>query len=206
MKNDTITIQIGTEDLELLKRAGYKLCMAGSLEDRDYTVVWYATEKYFCNNKIQVIDEYEVFASSSFVERKAVFINTDSVPITMGKQCVLNEYGCISAAQEGENPETMTLVNEYGAVHPGICQKGKGVEGNEFMNPLFLSRNQILPGEFEFFPSYEIKIWFAQDMETGIALPKPQTGIKKAAKTNFTIIDLEKENAPVRSYFNGKWE
>ncbi|MDE6252665.1 MAG: hypothetical protein K2M78_08510 [Lachnospiraceae bacterium] len=201
MKNDTIIIQIAKQDLQILKDAEYHLCIAGRMNDTDFTVVWYATEKFAFNNKITINDEYEVFASNGC--SKKVFVDFPGTPAEIGEKCLIDKYGNISQAITGQNPNAIVLVNEYGNLHPGLNRTGTGIQGEEFNNPLFLSRNAILPGEFEYFPSYQIKIWFAQNTETGEILPQQKM---RSALTNYILVDLEKRNAPVLSYSNGTWK
>ena len=201
MKNDTITIKIEKEDLRVLKDAGYQLCFAGRMKDTDFTVVWYAAEGYGSNNQIKVFDEYEIFASNGCDEK--VLVDFSSVAAEIGKECVIDKYGIISQPKTGQISEAIVLINDYGNLHPGLIRKGKGIKGEELCNALFLSRNLILPGEFEFFPTYEIKIWFAKNMQIGTILPQESKWSLKAAKTKCIVIDLEKKDSPVREYSHG---
>lgn len=201
MKNDTITIKIAKQDLQILKDAEYHLCIAGRMKDTDFTVVWYATEKFTSYNEIEVNDEYEVFASNRGT--KKVVVDFPGTPAEIGEQCVIDKYGNISQAITGANPDAIVLVNEYGNLHPGLMRKGTGILGEELNSPLFLSRNAILPGKFEYFPSYQLKIWFAQNIVTGEMLPQLKM---RSALTNYVLVDLEKRNAPVLNYSDGSWK
>lgn len=203
MKDDTITIQIDKEDLKILKNAEYYLCMAGRIKDADFTVVWYATESYTSNNQIQINNKYEVFASNGCTEK--VSVDFSGVPVDIGEKCVIDKYGIISQAKTGEISDAIVLVNEFGNLYPGLMRRGRGINGEEFYNPLFLSPNLILPGEFDFVPVYQIKIWFAQNVETGKILPQEKKQNMKSAKTNYILVDLEKRDTPVLSYSNGEW-
>lgn len=204
MKNDTITIKIKQEDLKILKDAGYQLCMAGRMKDTDFTVVWYATGSFGSNNQIKVLDEYEVFASNGCGEK--VFVDFPGVTAGIGEECVIDKYGIISQPKTGRISDAIVLINDYGNLHPGLIQKGKGIKGEELCNPLFLSWNLILPGEFEFFPAYEMKIWFAQNTQTGEILPKEAKWSLRAAKTKQIVVDLEKKDSPVLEYSDGFWK
>lgn len=204
MKKDTITIKIKKEDLKVLKDAGYQLCMAGRMKDTDYTVVWYATESYASNNQIEVFDEYEVFASNGCGEK--VSVDFSSVAAEVGEECVIDKYGIISQSKTGQISDAIVLVNDYGNLYPGLIRKGKGIKGEILCNALFLSRNLILPGEFEFFPAYEVKIWFAQNMQIGEILPQEAKCSVRAAKTKQIVVDLEKRDSPVLEYSDGRWK
>ena len=201
MKTDSIMIKIATQDLKILRDAEYHLCIAGRMKDTDFTVVWYATGEFTLNNIIEINDEYEVFASNR--STKKVFEDFLRTPAEIGEKCIIDKYGNISQAITGDIPDGIVLVNKYGNLYPGLIRKGTGIKGEEFSNPLFLSRNAILPGEFDYFPSYEIKIWFAQNKEAGEILPQQKL---RAAISDYILVDLEKRNAPVLSFSNGIWK
>lgn len=201
MKTYTITIQIAKQDLKILKDDRYHLCIAGRMDDSDFTVVWYAAERFTYNNKIEINNEYGVFASQKGT--KKVFEDFPGTPASIGEKCTIDKYGTISQAVTGDNPDAIVLVNQYGNLYPGLTRSGIGIYGEEFSNPVFLSRNAILRGEFEYFPTDQFKIWFEQNKVAGDILPQQKM---RAAITDYAIVDLAKRNAPVLSYSEGYWK
>jgi hypothetical protein len=53
-----VNIQIALDDLENLKRAGYKLCFAKKVGDNDYNVVWQSYLDYLHDNTFSWTPQY----------------------------------------------------------------------------------------------------------------------------------------------------
>lgn len=51
------------------------------MKNTDFTVAWYATKSFGSNNKIEVNNEYEVFASNGCTDKVLVDLERKNAPV-----------------------------------------------------------------------------------------------------------------------------
>lgn len=194
----TVTIEIAPGDLTLLKKSGYKLCFAKKVGTADYNVVWQSYVAYLSNNEFSWTPLYQMFASNVFKENIQVKVSTNIVNIGLGQTSTLDEHGLLSPAITGGPDVSMTFVNEYAPIHPGINQLSTGIDGNQVSTPIYVAVDQVVTGKTVLTPVETILIWFEQNVQTSTMF---STSRSKAIE-----IDLTFENTAGRLYEGGQWK
>jgi hypothetical protein len=194
----TVTIEIAPGDLTLLKKSGYKLCFAKKVGTADYNVVWQSYVAYLSNNEFSWTPLYQMFASNVFKENIQVKVSTNIVNIGLGQTSTLDEHGLLSPAITGGPDVSMTFVNEYAPIHPGINQLSTGIDGNQVSTPIYVAVDQVVTGKTVLTPVETILVWFEQNVQTSTMF---STSRSKAIE-----IDLTFENTAGRLYEGGQWK
>ncbi|MBK5351384.1 hypothetical protein JFU37_02425 [Pseudomonas sp. TH41] len=193
-----VTIEIAAGDLTLLKKSGYKLCFAKKVGTEDYNVVWQSYDAYLSNNEFSWTPQYQLFASNVFKENVQVKVSTNIVNIGLGQTSTLDEHGLLSSAVTGGPDVSMTFVNDYAPIHPGINQLSTGIDGNQVSTPIYVAVDQVVTGKTVLTPVETILVWFEQNVQTSTMF---STSRSKAIE-----IDLTFDNTAGRLYEGGQWK
>ncbi|EJM63689.1 hypothetical protein PMI29_03334 [Pseudomonas sp. GM49] len=193
-----VTIEIAPGDLSLLKKSGYKLCFAKKVGTEDYNVVWQSYNAYLSNNEFSWTPQYQLFASNVFKENVQVKVSTNIVNIGLGQTSTLDEHGLLSSAVTGGPNTSMTFVNDYAPIHPGINQLSTGIDGTQVSTPIYVAVDQVVTGNTVLTPVETILVWFEQNVQTSTMF---STSRSKAIE-----IDLTFDNTAGRLYEDGQWK
>lgn len=192
----TVNIIIASQDLVTLKDNQYRMCFAKKVNDT-FDVVWQSYQEYLDNNSFLWTPVYQLFGSNEFKGNVTVKVQTNTVNIELGQQATLNKEGVLGAASTGGSSTGITMVNDYGDIHPGLNQLSTGISGQQETTPIYVAPESMVPGSDLLTPIEEVMVWFEQNIETSTMFSD--------AKSNSTTIDLTNSNAGTRLYSNGKW-
>ena len=192
----TVLIEIAQGDLETLKNSQYKLCFAKKVGDT-FNVVWQSYVDYLVSNEFKWTPMYQLFGTNTFQSDITVTATTNIVDIGLGEQSTLNSAGNLSPASSGGPDYAITLINEYGSIHPGVNQLSTGLDGTQESTPIYVAENSIVLGTDELVPKESVLVWFEQNVETSTMF--------STARSNSVEIDMTFENEAVRLYSNQTW-
>lgn len=195
----TVTISIDSSDFEVLKKNGYHLCFAKKLRGHDYDVVWqsYDKESYLESNTFSWISSFQIFGANVFQDNVRVRTSTNTVSIRLGEQCTINQEGHIEGVKTGSYPDSIELINKFGAIHPGVNALCYDLRGNQQVAPIYVAPEAIVIGTDVLTPIEKVQVWFEQNIETGTMFSD--------ARTNVQEIDLTNQPAVAYLYKGGQW-
>ena len=191
----TVIIQIAEEDLVTLKDNNYKLCFAKKVNDT-YNVVWQSLGDYLVTNSFSWVPMYELFASNTFESEVTVEVTTNIVDIGLGEESTLNSAGLLSDPVTGGPSDSVTMINEYGPIHPGMNQLSTSAEGT-ISTPIYVAEYQAVLGSVELTPIEYVMVWFEQNIETSTMF--------STARSNSIEINMTGVDEQTRLYENGTW-
>ncbi|WP_298513147.1 hypothetical protein [uncultured Kordia sp.] len=191
-----VNVEVALDDLENLKKSGYKLCFAKKVGD-SFNVVWESYSDYLFTNSFSWTPQYELFGTNTFQSGVEVRATTNIQPCNLGNQCTLNEFGILEAQVSGGPDTSMTMVNEYGSIHPGVNQLSTGIDGRTTMTPIYVAENSIVTGEVVLTPKEEVRVWFQQNIETSTMISD--------STSNYIDLNLTQINELSCKYENQKW-
>lgn len=189
-------INISTSDLETLKDAHYCLCFAKKVNDT-YNVVWQSYTDYLSSNNFLWTPVYQLFGSNEFLGNVTVETATNAVNIGLGQQATLDSAGVLGPASSGGKSTDITIVNDYGSIHPGVNQMSTGIKGTQSTTPIYVAQDPIVLGSDALTPIDEVMVWFEQKIQTSTMFSD--------ARSNATTIDLTSVDTGTRLYSNGVW-
>jgi hypothetical protein len=192
----TVNIAITSDDLNFLKDNAYRLCFAKKV-NHTFDVVWQSYQDYLDNNSFLWTPVYQLFGSNQFVGNVTVKVQTNTVNIDLGQQATLDKEGVLGNASTGGKSTGITLVNDYGPIHPGLNQLSTGIGGQQESTPIYVATDQIALGSDLLTPIEEIMVWFEQNIETSTMFSD--------ARSNSVTIDMTESNSETRRYSSGKW-
>ncbi len=192
----TVIIEIAEADLQTLKDAEYKLCFAKKVEDT-FNVVWQSYDLYLVTNEFSWTPMYQLFGTNTFQDEVTVQVSTNLVSIGLGEQSVLNSAGILQPPTTGGPETAITMINEYGSIHPGLNQLSTGLDGTQQSTPIYVAENAIVAGEANLTPKESVLVWFEQNVETSTMF--------STARSNSVEIDLTFTNEAVRRYEDQTW-
>lgn len=192
-----VTINIALDDQQFLKDNGYSLCIAKRTKEHSYNVIWSSYDKYVARNMFSWVPLYELFGSNTFQDGIRVETLTNMVQIGLGETSLLNEAGILKPPTTGGPEESITMNNEYGAIHPGLNQVITTPKGTQASIPFYLAENQIAAGSVTMTPVEKVQVWFEQKVQTGTMF--------STARSNAVEIDLTFSNDETRTYKDGRW-
>lgn len=192
-----VNIEIATSDLEVLKGSKYKLCFAKKVGDDDYNVVWQSYLDYLPANQFSWTPQYQLFGSNRFAENVEVLVSTNLVTIGLGEESVLNSAGVLEDPRTGGGPTAITMINEYGTIHPGLAQLSTGVDGKQVSTPIYVAPDPAVRGEIALTPVEKVLVWFEQEIETSTMF--------STARSMSIEIDMTTTNEARRLYKNQEW-
>lgn len=194
----TVNIQIAPGDLETLKAGHFKLCFAKKVAEGTYNVVWQSYDKYLQNDTFSWTPEYQLFGTNTFEANVTVTVATNSVTIELGEQCVLDAAGELGdPSTNAANPNSITLVNNFGTIHPGLNQLSTGIDGELVSTPIYVAPAPAILGTAVLTPVDKVLVWFEQNIETSTMFSDD--------RSNPVEIDLTFSSAQTRLYSNQTW-
>lgn len=195
----TVTITIDNSDFEVLKKNGYNLCFAKKLQGRDYDVVWqsYGKESYLETNTFSWVSDFQVFGSNVFQDNVRVRVSTNVVDIHLGEQCTLNAEGHLENVKTGSYKDAIELINQFGAIHPGVNALCYDLQGNQQVATIYVASQAIVIGTDILTPIERVQVWFEQNIETGTMFSD--------ARTNVQEINLTNQPSAAYLYKGGQW-
>jgi len=196
MTTKTVQIEIATDDLESLKSNGYNLCFAKKVNN-DFNVVWQAYNNYLHFNVFQWEPSYQLFGTVAFKNGGHVVKNTNPVDISLGQQCTLDHAGVLGSPSTGGAPAAITLVNNYGPIHPGLAQLSIGINENQAVTPIYVTPQEEVAGSVELIPADQVMVWFEQSIDTNTMF--------SSARSNPVTMDLASTDSAIRLYSKEIW-
>jgi len=193
----SVEIQIELNDLEFLKANEYQLCFARMVNGA-YTVVWQSYGDYLANNPFSWLPLYQLFGTKAFtVNGGKVTMDTNPVSIDLGEQAVLNPDGNMEPAVTGGPADGITMINQYGPIHPGLIGVSTGPDGVQRTLPMFVAPLAIATGTDVLAPLERVRIWFQQGVVSGTTTNQD---ISMAVELDLTAVDLARA-----TYSQGNW-
>lgn len=189
----TLIIRIEAEDLQILKDSNFKLCFAKNVEGI-FDVVWRASEGYLSINQFDWSYQYQLFCSNSFADNEKVRSTTEFRDIDFGQESTLNDAGILSPPSTGGEENKITLVNEYGSIHPGLSQMAVGVDGKMATTPTYLAENAVVQGTYGLTTAEMVLVWFEQDVETGTMFTSGKSNGFEVDMTSVEVVELLYQN------------
>jgi hypothetical protein len=189
----SVTIEIASGDIETLKAGRYSLCFARNVGGR-YNVIWQAYSDFLAKNWFGWTAQYQLFGTSAGYPAGS---ETNAVDIAPGQQAILDRAGVLGSAVTGGPADKISLINNYGPIHPGLSCVSTGPDGVKRMLPIFLAPQPMVIGTERLNPVDKVQVWFQQD-----GTPGPM--IDQAISTTVEI-DLTKADAATRRYQDGIW-
>jgi hypothetical protein len=193
----SVKIQIASADLTQLKQSNYKLCFAKKVGNEDYNVVWQSYSNYLSNNTFSWTPQYQLFGSNVFQANVQVDVSTNLVNIGLGQQATLDTSGLLGPASSGGPEISITLLNNYGPIHPGVSQLSTGIDGKQVSTPIYVASQQVVTGSTVLTPVETILVWFEQNVQTSTMF--------STSRSQSIEINLTDSNDAVRLYSGGSW-
>ena len=191
-----VLIEIAEDDLETLKGSNYKLCFAKKVGDT-FNVVWQSYTDYLISNRFSWTPMYQLFGTNTFESDVTVVATTNVRDIGLGEQSTLSRAGVLSPAATGGPDTAITLINEYGSIHPGVNQLSTGLDGTQESTAIYVAEAAMVQGNAELTPKESVLVWFEQNVETSTMF--------STARSNSVEIDLTFESEAVRLYQDQQW-
>lgn len=193
----SVTVQIAPGDLQILKNNGYTLCFARCVENI-YSVTWQSFPDYLASNSFAWSEQFQLFGID-VVNNGVVRIEsrTNAVDIALGQQATLDSTGELGPARSGGPAEQITLINDYGPIHPALSGVSVGPDRVVRTTPIYVAPRSIVRGSASLRPLDKVQVWFEQD-------PQPSAILFKAV-SNPTVADLTSASSVTVLYQNGNW-
>lgn len=192
-----VIVQIAPGDLVTLKQGGYNLCFAKKVGST-FNVVWQSFDntQYLSTNQIYWTPQYQIFGTNKFADSVTVVEDTNGVDILLSQQATLDQYGFMNTAISGPNPNSLTLVNNFGPIHPGVSQVVGGANGQS-LSPIYVAEESIVLGTDVLTPIDQVMVWFDSQLQTSTMFSNAQSNTVVADLTNTDTVSL--------LYQNGTW-
>ncbi len=198
----TLFTLIAEDDLRLLRDSAYHLCFAKRIAGKGFTVVWQSYTGFLTRNEFSWTARYELFGSTLFLAGARVRVSTNTMGIHPGEKSVLNSAGLLDRPFTGGPLTAITMVNEYGLIHPGLSQESNGIDGSVISTPTHASETLEGLGDHELIPTQEILVWFEQEIQTGTMIRRIPD---RQARSREIVIDLGGGSAATIEYRNQEW-
>jgi hypothetical protein len=192
----SVTVEIDTQDLETLKGNNYQLCFAKKVNTA-FDVVWQSYNDYLASNTFSWTPLYQLFGTNSFQSGVLVTADTNLQTIELGEQATLDQSGVLGPPATGGPGTGITLINNYGLIHPGLNSVSTGPDGMQRVTPIYVAQSAIETGQDLLTPIDVVQVWFEQDVQTSTMISQ--------AVTNATTVDLTQTDAQTVLYSGGKW-
>jgi hypothetical protein len=172
MTSKTVTIHIDPVKHGQMKDEGYKMCFAKKVGE-DFDVVWQSSTDYLATNTFRWVPAYQLFGSNNFLGGAAVSVQTEIVDIGLGETLTLNPEGdIIGPAITGGPADSVTLINNFGRIHPGLNSVSILNNGGRLTTPIYVAKDAIETGTVHLTPVDIVRVWFAQDVATSTMISK----------------------------------
>jgi len=193
----SVAVQIAPGDLQILKDNGYTLCFARCVEN-SYSVTWQSFSEYLDSNSFAWSEQFQLFGIDIVNNGVALIESrTNAVDIALGQQATLDSAGELGSARSGGPAEQITLINDYGPIHPALSGVSVGPDGVMRTTPIYIAPRSIVRGSASLRPLDKVQIWFQQDPAPGAMLFE--------AVSNPTVADLTSASSVTVLYQNGNW-
>ena len=194
----TVLIEIAPNDLQFLKTNQYRLCFAKKTEESTYNIVWQSYDGYLTNNYLSWTPQYQMFGTNvlDYNDLKARIL-TNLVTIAPGETALLLPSGLLQSPTTGGPSTKITMENEYGTIHQGLCQMVTTLNGQQVSSPFYVSKNATPLGKTGVTPQDKVLVWFEQHTETNTTF--------NGARSLSVEVDLTTSNLETRLYSDGKW-
>src|SRR5678816_73450 len=100
--------------------------------------------------------------------RDSIESRTNAVDIALGQQATLDAVGVLGPASSGGPPEQITLINDYGPIHPSLSGASVGPDRVVRVTPIYVAPRSIVRGSASLRPLDKVQIWFQQDFRPGV--------------------------------------
>ncbi|AGP40481.1 hypothetical protein SCE1572_41855 [Sorangium cellulosum So0157-2] len=191
-----MTINIASGDLGILKAGKYVLCFAKKVGST-YNVVWSSATDFLESNTFSWTPQYALFGTNTFRGGVTVKADTNVVPIGLGSQSTLDNNGHLGDPSSSADPTSITLINNYGSIHPGVSSVCTDINGNTSTNPIYVAENPIVKGSDALTPVESVMVWFDQNIQTSTMFSD--------SRSNPVEIDLTQANTATRLYSDEIW-
>jgi hypothetical protein len=192
----SVTVQIALDDLELLRSTGYALCFARCV-DNSYNVIWQSFADYLASNSFGWSDQFKLFGTNVFNAGEPMGSRTNAVDIGLYQQATLDASGVLGAAMQGGATDCITMINQYGPIHPALICTSTGPDAIARATPIYVARKAIVQGLAPLHPVDKIQVWFQQN-----AMPRMML---LEAVSNAIVVDLTNADKASVLYQNGNW-
>eukprot|EP00040_Diaphanoeca_grandis_P039446 m.259064 g.259064 ORF g.259064 m.259064 type:complete len:202 (+) comp37542_c0_seq1:175-780(+) len=183
----TIEIRISQTDLETLKNSGYKLCSAKKVNDTyAVDVVWQSSSDYLeCNDFSWTTGPnavYQLFGTDSVPLDTGT--PTNAIYIKLGESATLDVDRVLqdSVTSDGK-PTSITLVNEYGSIRPGLSQSSTGIDGKMTVAPIYVGDTIVKGSQAALMPMEYVKVWFETTTAKSYSIEIDMTDVDSASYT-----------------------
>jgi hypothetical protein len=201
----SVTVLI-PNDVDELKQNGYQLCFAKKVNNT-FSVVWQSygppsggitpQGDFYATNIFTWVPLYQIFGTNSFQTGVTVSAITNQQNITLGQQATLDQYGTFGQAVSGGPTTGITLVNNYGMIHPALNSISTGPDGVQRTTAVYVAQDEIETGSDILTPIDVVQIWFAQNIVTSTMISQ--------AVSNATTVDLTTTDSATVKYDAGAW-
>jgi hypothetical protein len=203
-----VQIKINQADYDQLKSTNYSICYARKVNG-DYTVVCQSTFNYLPSTRFSWLPAYQVFGTLFFNPGVEVVVETNPVEIDFGQRATLNSVGVLMPAEDVGSSGVITFRNNYGPIHPGLIATSAGPDGVQQQLPVHVERDAADTGFIWLKPVDVVRIWFQQNIATGMMLSKdgtvPDGGTVINIATPAIEVDLTDADTASVQFQNGAW-
>jgi len=165
LNNPTIKnliVEIDDEDLVFLKEAGLELNIAIKVNNT-FNVVWYSDSDYLEINKYQWSPTFELYGSNDFQAGSTVEMQTNTVSTELGQEATLDSAGDLGPAMDGGPTDSISFINNFGPIHPGLAQQLIEPSGTVAILPTYVTPDPIIAGTEVLTPVNEVILWFEEN-------------------------------------------
>ncbi|MCM1398329.1 MAG: hypothetical protein NC225_02480 [Clostridium sp.] len=201
-----LKIQVMEDDLKILKDNHYALCIAKSVEDCDFNVIWQAEQNFTQQNSITWEEKYSIFASRQMKKQTVVQMNVSPKEIATGQQITLLAEGCFGDVESSKEQDEIIMTNQWTPIYPGLCQQCTGFAGDTAYAPFYVSPDMCIPGTFTTKPTEQIMVWFAQNAQSGLIISEKKYEETEKALSNFITIDMSGKNEMSIAFDKFSWK
>ena len=115
----------------------------------------------------------------------------------------------LKPAEDVGSSGVITFRNNYGPIHPGLIGTSAGPDGVQLQLPIHVERDAADTGFVWLKPVDMVKVWFQQDIATGMMLSKdgtvPNQGTVINAVAPAIEVDLTDTDTASVQFLNGAW-
>ncbi|KAJ7068797.1 hypothetical protein C8F01DRAFT_1051200 [Mycena amicta] len=158
----TLQVNVASDQVQLLKNAGYSLCISKKVNG-SYCVVWQGTG-FNAHNTFRWTEEYRVFACNQFKTGALVEASCEPVDIQFGQTAILDETGTMLPAQGPVTGESFAVTNLYQPVNFAVNQ----YIGSSW-SPIYVDKTLTVIGDDPsetFTPIVSVLVWFSKSLTT----------------------------------------